>query len=243
MHRVAQRIGDARSARYVKWNVDRHVRADGSIATYTIEEFNLDQVNEGKLLFPLYERTRDERYVKAARLLREQLRRQPRTKEGGFWHKQTYLNQMWLDGLYMAAPFYAEYARTFNEPAAFDDVTRQFLLMSRHARDPRTGLLFHGWDGARRRPRFHPAPASRSRGAPPHPPGRRRRDARGAGSRLRPLVRRPRPTEPCGQLPRSIGVEHVRRCVRQGCPQGLSHPGLPHRRQSRVRRHHPRHGR
>jgi unsaturated rhamnogalacturonyl hydrolase len=149
IHRVGERTGDPRFARYVKRNVDRFVRPDGTIDTYDLEDFNLDQINEGKLLFPLYARTRDTRYRKAAGLLREQLRRHPRTKEGGFWHKKTYPNQMWLDGLYMAQPFYAQYARDFAEPSAFDDVAKQFLLMARHARDPRTGLLYHGWDESR----------------------------------------------------------------------------------------------
>jgi unsaturated rhamnogalacturonyl hydrolase len=149
IHRVGERTGDARFAAYVKRNIDRLVRADGTIATYELEEFNLDQINEGKLLFPLYARTHDERYRKAAALLREQLRRHPRTSEGGFWHKKTYPNQMWLDGLYMAQPFYAQYARDFGEPAAFDDVAKQLLLMARHARDPRTGLYYHGWDESR----------------------------------------------------------------------------------------------
>lgn len=149
IQRVGERTGDPRFASYVKRNVDRFVRPDGTIATYDVEDFNLDQINEGKLLFPLYARTHDERYRKAVALLREQLRRHPRTSEGGFWHKKTYPNQMWLDGLYMAQPFYAQYARDFGEPAAFDDVAKQLLLMARHARDPRTGLLYHGWDESR----------------------------------------------------------------------------------------------
>jgi unsaturated rhamnogalacturonyl hydrolase len=56
---------------------------------------------------------------------------------------------MWLDGLYMAAPFYAEYAAAFHEPAAFQDVIHQFVLLEQHARDPETGLLYHGWDESR----------------------------------------------------------------------------------------------
>jgi unsaturated rhamnogalacturonyl hydrolase len=149
IHRVGERTGDQRFAHYVKRNIDRFVQPDGTIATYDVEEFTLDQINEGKLLFPLYRHTGDVRYRMAADRLREQLRRHPRTKEGGFWHKKTYPHQMWLDGLYMAAPFFAQYARDFDEPAAFDDVTRQLLLMARHARDPRTGLLYHGWDESR----------------------------------------------------------------------------------------------
>ena len=146
MHRVAERTHDARIAKYVKYNIDRLVGSDGTIRSYKQEEYNLDMITEGNLFFPLYASTHDERYARAAKLLREQLRSQPRTKEGGFWHKKIYPNQMWLDGLYMAEPFYAQYATVFKEPSAFDDVTKQFLLMARHARDPRTGLYYHGWD-------------------------------------------------------------------------------------------------
>ncbi len=152
VNRVGERTGDPRYARYVKSNIDRLVDQQGNITSYRLDDFNLDQINEGKLLFPLYARTKDARYRKAADLLREQLRQHPRTKEGGFWHKKTYPNQMWLDGLYMAEPFYAQYARDFGEPSAFDDVAKQFLLVARHTRDPRTGLLYHGWDESRSQP-------------------------------------------------------------------------------------------
>jgi unsaturated rhamnogalacturonyl hydrolase len=142
------RQNDAMRA-YVKRNMDRFVQPDGSITGYKLDEFNLDQIAQGRLLFPLYQRTKDNRYRSAANHLREQLRRHPRTSEGGFWHKQVYPQQMWLDGLYMAEPFYAEYAKTFGEPTAFDDVAQQFLLVARHTRDARTGLMYHGWDAAK----------------------------------------------------------------------------------------------
>ncbi len=129
--------------------VDYVVTENGDIRTYRFDEFNLDQVNPGKLLFPLCKRSDDSRYPVALRLLRSQLQYQPRTPSGGFWHKQIYPNQMWLDGLYMAGPFYAEYAVMFNEPEIFDDLTDQFILMEQHARDPQTGLLYHAWDEAK----------------------------------------------------------------------------------------------
>jgi unsaturated rhamnogalacturonyl hydrolase len=148
VQRLGERTRDPRYAAYVKENVDRFVGPDGSIRTYELEEFNLDQINEGRVLLPLT-MTRDLRYAKAAGLLREQLRRHPRTAEGGFWHKQIYPNQMWLDGLYMAGPFYAQYAAMQRDTAAFTDVARQFLLTARHTRDPRTGLMYHAWDATR----------------------------------------------------------------------------------------------
>ena len=118
----------------------------GAIMGYKPDEFNIDAVNSGKFLFGLYEKTKDERYLKAIKLLRNQLKKQPRTLEGGFWHKLRYPNQMWLDGLYMGAPFYAQYAQLFDEPELFDDVVKQFLIVHQHTYDPKTGLNYHAWD-------------------------------------------------------------------------------------------------
>jgi unsaturated rhamnogalacturonyl hydrolase len=94
----------------------------------------------------LYGVTRNQRYLTAATFLYDQLAQQPRNASGGFWHKQRYPDQMWLDGLYMAEPFRAEYASISHHPQDFADITHQFVLMEQHARDPRTGLLYHGWD-------------------------------------------------------------------------------------------------
>ena len=149
IERVAQARRDQAMLAYVKTNMDRWIEPDGSIEGYELEEYNLDHISQGRLLFGLYERTKDARYRKAADLLRQQLRTQPRTSEGGFWHKKIYPEQMWLDGLYMAQPFYAQYATTFRDTAALDDIARQFLLVARHTRDPRTDLMYHGWDAAR----------------------------------------------------------------------------------------------
>jgi unsaturated rhamnogalacturonyl hydrolase len=146
---VWRRTRDPKYFDYIKRNVDQFVNADGAIQTYKVEEYNIDQVNAGKILFFLYEETRDERYRKAVQLIREQFTTHPRTREGGLWHKKIYPHQMWLDGLYMGAPFLAQYARDFNEAAAFDDVARQVILMDKYMRDEKTGLLYHGWDESR----------------------------------------------------------------------------------------------
>ncbi len=94
--------------RYIKASVDQFVTADGTISTYKADEDQLDSILLGRQLLLLYNVTQNGRYYKAARLLREQLAQQPKTASGGFWHKKIYPNQMWLDGLYMAEPFYAE---------------------------------------------------------------------------------------------------------------------------------------
>lgn len=130
----------------IQKKMDYFVKDDGSIKGYEKEEYNIDHVNNGKLVLLLYRVTGKEKYKKAADLLRSQLITHPRTKEGGFWHKKIYTNQMWLDGLYMGAPFYAEYAMLFHEDSAFNDIANQFIWMEKHARDPKTGLLYHAWD-------------------------------------------------------------------------------------------------
>ncbi|MBZ5496112.1 MAG: glycoside hydrolase family 88 protein [Acidobacteriia bacterium] len=143
---VWSRTGDGKYYDYLKAVVDSFVNPDGSITSYKLEEYTLDNINCGKLLLSLYQRTREDKYRKAASMLMKQLETQPRTREGGFWHKQIYPFQMWLDGIYMASPFMAQYARIFNMPAGFDEVANQVIWMENHARDGRTGLLYHGWD-------------------------------------------------------------------------------------------------
>ncbi|HEV8273908.1 MAG TPA: glycoside hydrolase family 88 protein, partial [Chitinophagaceae bacterium] len=141
-----QQTGDKKYFNSIQQKMDYFVQNDGSIKGYEADEFNLDHVNNGKLLLLLYRVTQKEKYLKAAQLLREQLRRHPRTNEGGFWHKKVYPYQMWLDGLYMGEPFYAEYAMLLHEDTAFNDIANQFIWMEKHARDAKTGLLYHAWD-------------------------------------------------------------------------------------------------
>lgn len=148
--KVWYNTADPRYFDYVKKGVDRFVNADGTIRTYRPEDYNSDSVRMGTQLLMLYGVTGQEKYFKAASLLRDQLKKHPRTNEGGFWHKKRYPNQMWLDGLYMVEPFYAQYAAMFHEPDAFDDIANQFIWMEAHARDPKTGLLYHGWDESKK---------------------------------------------------------------------------------------------
>ena len=154
---VWQATGDDRYFNHIKRSMDQYINADGTIKTYKLDEYNIDNVLNGRVLLLLYKVTRQEKYRKAAALLREQLETHPRTSEGGFWHKKIYPSQMWLDGLYMGEPFYAEYAATFHEDAAFDDIARQFILMELHSRDTKTGLLYHGWDESKKQRWANPA--------------------------------------------------------------------------------------
>jgi unsaturated rhamnogalacturonyl hydrolase len=146
---VAERTKDEKYWKYVLAYYDQMIDKDGKISTYDLEEYNIDRINPGKLLFAVHQRTGDAKYKKALDQLRRQMREHPRTSEGGFWHKKRYPYQMWLDGLYMGSPFLAQYAKEFDEPALYDDVVKQFVLMETHARDQKTGLLYHGWDESR----------------------------------------------------------------------------------------------
>jgi unsaturated rhamnogalacturonyl hydrolase len=141
--------GDRRIFDCIKAGMDRFVGEDGTIQGYDAGEMNLDYINPGKILLLLYKETGAEKYKKAANLLRMQVEKQPRTNSGGFWHKRIYPHQMWLDGVYMSSPFYAEYASLFQEPEAFDFIVKQVSLLWEHARDPKTGLLYHAWDESR----------------------------------------------------------------------------------------------
>ena len=140
--------GEAKYFDFVEGFVGHFVREDGSILTYDQSKYNLDDVNEGRVLFSLYSRTGKEKYRKAADLLREQLRSQPRTREGNFWHKAIYPNQVWLDGLYMAQVFYALYEKYFGS-GDFSDTVRQIETVHKRMFVPETGLYCHGYDESR----------------------------------------------------------------------------------------------
>jgi unsaturated rhamnogalacturonyl hydrolase len=143
---IWRNTGDVKYYNYILKQMDFFVQDDGTIKTYKPGEYNIDHINNGKLVLFLYRVTQKEKYLKAANLLRDQLRTHPRTSDGGFWHKKIYPYQMWLDGLYMSAPFYAEYSNLMHEDTSFNDISKQFILMEKHARDAKTGLLYHAWD-------------------------------------------------------------------------------------------------
>ena len=143
---------DGADFHYIKAAVDRYVTDDGTITGCKAEGHTLDDIEMGRAVLLVYRVTHQAKYYKAAKFLVEQLALQPRTASGGYWHKQIYPNQMWLDGAYMAEPFRAAYAATFQQPGDFADIAKQLLLMDEHMRDPKTGLLRHGWDESRTMP-------------------------------------------------------------------------------------------
>jgi len=129
--------------------ISHRVQENGSISGYNPEKFNIDDVNAGKTLFELYDLTGKEKYRKAIELIYSQVKRQPRTSEGNFWHKLIYPAQVWLDGLYMGQPFYMEYEIRFNNKKNYDDIFRQFFTVAEKCRDEKTGLYYHAYDCSR----------------------------------------------------------------------------------------------
>ena len=140
---------DSTYSQYAKAYIDYFVQDDGTVKGYKSSDFNLDNINPAKYLMTLYKRTGEEKYRIAVDRFYNQILEQPKTRDGGFWHKQIYPWQMWLDGIYMASPFIAQYAREFNKPEFFDLGTRQVKLIYEKTVDPGTGLLFHAWDESR----------------------------------------------------------------------------------------------
>ncbi len=140
--------GEAFFADFVETFVDSFVGEDGAIRTYDPAKYNLDDINEGRVLFPLYRKTGREKYRLAADRLAEQLKDQPRTWEGNFWHKRIYPDQVWLDGIYMAQPFRALYARELGD-RDYSDIVHQIETVRRRMFDPEKGLYYHGYDASK----------------------------------------------------------------------------------------------
>ena len=145
---MADISGDGHYFDFARRFIDAFVGDDGAIRTYHPEKHTLDDINEGRVLFTLYDKTGDEKYRRAAEVLKKALDDQPRTHEGSFWHKEIYPNQVWLDGIYMAMPFLALYEKHFGS-GDYADVIRQVRTVRQRMRDEETGLYYHGYDASK----------------------------------------------------------------------------------------------
>ena len=145
---MARITGEEHYSDFVRECIDHFVTEDGGIRTFKPEDSNLDDINEGRVLFELYERTGLEKYRKAAAFLREQLEKHPRTVEGNFWHKAIYPHQVWLDGIYMAQPFYALYEKHFGS-GGYADTVGQIKNVRARMFSEEKGLYYHGYDASK----------------------------------------------------------------------------------------------
>ena len=152
LYEMWQHSGEQKYFTFLQRNLDQYIAEDGTIRQYKRLDYNLDLIAPGRPLLWLYEITKQEKFRYAADTLRRQLSEQPRTNEGGFWHKKIYPYQMWLDGLFMASPFYALYSKTVGDTASFDDIANQFIWIAHRTRDAKTGLYYHGWDESKQMP-------------------------------------------------------------------------------------------
>lgn len=141
--------GDSLYLNHAQQFADQFIGEDGTILSYKQSLYNMDRIQGGNFLILLNELNPQPQYAIAIETLRDQLRNQPRTTEGGFWHKQVYEHQMWLDGLFTGTTFYARYAAYKPEPDAWQDIARQFLIVDAHTRKA-NGLNHHGWDESHR---------------------------------------------------------------------------------------------
>ena len=146
---MSEITGDPQYYDFSEHFIDSFIGEDGTIRTYDQEKFSLDDVNEGRVLFELYDKTGKEKYRKAADILRTHLQRQPRTPEGNFWHKAIYPDQVWLDGLYMAQPFYVMYEKKFGSGDVSDTLS-QIRTVREKMYDPDRKLYYHGYDASRK---------------------------------------------------------------------------------------------
>ena len=140
--------GDTTYLGHAQRFADLFIGEDGTIRTYKMSLMNMDRIQGGNFLILLNAINAQPQYVTAIETLRDQLRQQPRTEEGGFWHKQIYAHQMWLDGLFTGTTFYARYAAWKPEIEAWCDIANQFIIVDRHTRKA-NGLNHHGWDESR----------------------------------------------------------------------------------------------
>ena len=137
---------------YVKEWADTMATEKGKVFGYKKSNYNVDHICPARIYFDLHDMygDQDKRYRRVTRMIREQIDSQPRTKSGEFWHKQIYPNQVWLDGFYMALPFYAEYTRRYapkeQKDSLFADIVHQFVAGAENTYDPATGLFRHAWD-------------------------------------------------------------------------------------------------
>lgn len=141
--------GDEKYFSFIENYLKYFIREDGTIDHYEMEKFNIDSINSGKILFFMYDKTGEEKYRKAIEVMMDQLRNQPRCACGSFFHKGIYPNQIWLDGLYMAQPFYMEYETRYDKKEKYNDIISQFDNVQKFLYNKERGLCYHAYDEAK----------------------------------------------------------------------------------------------
>jgi unsaturated rhamnogalacturonyl hydrolase len=157
-YKLGKKINNADFVAYPKRWLDGFINEAGGFneGVYDMKEYKLDDVIPARLAILFHQQTRDQKYKSIVDTIARQLTRQPKTSEGGYWHKEVYPQQMWLDGIFMADVFSMQYAEAYNKPEWFDEAVHQIKLIYKHTRDDTTGLLYHGWDESKNPVWAHP---------------------------------------------------------------------------------------
>ncbi len=146
---------DEKIFKYIENFISPLVPEDGKVKLYFYDNYNnytefgidSDPCNMAKVLYLLYDKTKNEKYLKAINyFMDEQVRKLPRV-EGNFWHKIKYYNQIWLDGLYMIQPFFAEYTKRYEDKRSYYDIVYQLKHAFEVTWDEKKKLNVHGYDG------------------------------------------------------------------------------------------------
>lgn len=135
---------------YLKEYPAKMIDEKGNITGYKYEDFNLDNVRTAKFILRMHNLFPTKGTEKALKTLFKQLQNQPRTKEGVYWHKAIYANQVWLDGIFMGLPFYCNYAAQTMKPKKaekyLNDAVDQMVKTDYRTYDEKTQLWKHAWD-------------------------------------------------------------------------------------------------
>lgn len=135
---------------YLKEYPAKMIDEKGNITGYKYEDFNLDNVRTAKFILRMHNLFPSKGTEKALKTLFKQLQNQPRTKEGVYWHKAIYANQVWLDGIFMGLPFYCNYAVQTMKPKKaekyLNDAVDQMVKTDYRTYDEKTQLWKHAWD-------------------------------------------------------------------------------------------------
>ena len=135
---------------YLKEYPAKMIDEKGNITGYKYEDFNLDNVRTAKFILRMHNLFPTKGTEKALKTLFKQLQNQPRTKEGVYWHKAIYANQVWLDGIFMGLPFYCNYAVQTMKPKKaekyLNDAVDQMVKTDYRTYDEKTQLWKHAWD-------------------------------------------------------------------------------------------------
>ncbi|HHX63193.1 MAG TPA: glycosyl hydrolase family 88 [Epulopiscium sp.] len=142
--------GDDKYFRYIENSISPNINEDGTINGYIKDTYEVDNINSGRLLFELYKQSKDEKYKKAAYLLRSQFDTHPKSSVGVFLHSKAQEEINFIDSCYMGFVYLIQFGREFGDNKIQDDIVEQLITMAKLNQDPVSGLLVQGCNHTRK---------------------------------------------------------------------------------------------